>query len=57
MLNNRRRRRVTLTAALHEFERVFTDAQRTVVRHTLLLTKIVIAMAVFTIICSWCAAR
>lgn len=60
MFNNRRNRRVTLTAALREFGRVFTDAQRSddpVVRHTLLLTKIVIAMAVFTIICSWCAAR
>jgi len=60
MFNNRRRRRVTLTAALCELGQVFADAQRSddpVVRHTLLLTKVVVAMAVFTTVCSWCAAR
>lgn len=60
MFNNRRRRRVTLTTALCEFGRVFTNAQRSndqVVRHTLLLTKVVVAIAVFTVVCSWCAAR
>ena len=60
MFNNNRRRRVTLTAALREFWRVFVNAQRSddpVVRHTLLLTKVVIATAVFTVICGWCVAR